>query len=86
METARTVLRVLFVFMGAVATVFYATLAILLLAEGIPVNLVSERLGHASAVTTLDIYGHVIPNMQTALAGRLDEILGTGEDGRARGA
>ncbi len=33
METARTVLRVLFLFMGAVATVFYATLALLLLAD-----------------------------------------------------
>ena len=33
METARAVLRVLFVFMGAVATVFYAALALLLLAD-----------------------------------------------------
>lgn len=33
METARTVLRALFLFMGAVATVFYAVLAILLLAD-----------------------------------------------------
>jgi len=32
-ETARTVLRVLFYFMGAVATVFYAALALLLLAD-----------------------------------------------------
>jgi len=62
------------------------THATLLLAEGIPVNLVSERLGHTSAVTTLDIYAHVIPNMQAALAGRLDEILGTGENRQARGA
>ena len=62
------------------------THATLLLAEGIPVNLVSERLGHTSAVTTLDIYAAVIPNMQEALTGRLDEILGTGETWRARGA
>ncbi len=33
METARTVLRVLFYFMGAVATAFYAALALLLLAD-----------------------------------------------------
>lgn len=33
METARTVLRVLFRFMGATATIFYATLAILLLGD-----------------------------------------------------
>jgi TRAP-type C4-dicarboxylate transport system permease small subunit len=32
-ETARTVLRVLFYFMGAVATLFYAALALLLLAD-----------------------------------------------------
>jgi C4-dicarboxylate transporter DctQ subunit len=32
-ETARSVLRVLFLFMGATATIFYAALAILLLAD-----------------------------------------------------
>ena len=50
METARTVLRVLFVFMGAVATVFYATLAILLLADVLGREFFSEGIFGAQRV------------------------------------
>ena len=39
----------------------YATAA---LAAGIPAKVVSERLGHASVVITLDTYSHVLPSMQ----------------------
>jgi len=31
-----------------------------LLGAGVPVNTVAERLGHASARMTLDVYGHAI--------------------------
>ncbi len=34
------------------------------LTEGIPVKVVSERLGHANISITLQIYGHLLPNMQ----------------------
>ena len=37
--------------------------ATLLLADGVPVKVVSERLGHASATITLTVYQHVHPGM-----------------------
>ncbi len=40
-----------------------ATHATLLLADGVPVKVVSERLGHASATITLTVYQHVHPGM-----------------------
>lgn len=36
----------------------YATLA---LSNGVPVKVVSQRLGHASVRITYDLYSHVIP-------------------------
>ena len=36
----------------------YATAA---LKAGVPVKVISERLGHATVAITLDIYSHVIP-------------------------
>ncbi|MGE0152707.1 MAG: TRAP transporter small permease [Reyranellaceae bacterium] len=50
METARSVLRVLFLFMGATATVFYAALAILLLADVIGRELFSQGVFGAQRV------------------------------------
>jgi integrase len=38
--------------------------ATLLLKNGVHPKIVSERLGHASISTTLDIYSHVLPDMQ----------------------
>jgi hypothetical protein len=43
----------------------HATIA---LRAGVPVKVVSERLGHASPTITLTIYGHVIPGMQADAA------------------
>jgi integrase len=40
------------------------THATLLLAKGVPVQVVSERLGHASATITLQVYAHVMPGNQ----------------------
>jgi integrase len=40
------------------------THATLLLAKGVPVKVVSERLGHASATITLQVYAHVMPGNQ----------------------
>jgi integrase len=36
---------------------------------------VSEALGHSSDSVTLDLYSHVLPNMQDELAGELANIL-----------
>ena len=49
--------------------------ATLLLAAGENVKVVSERLGHASASLTLDIYSHVLPDMQQRAAERLEDLL-----------
>lgn len=53
------------------------TAATLLLADGENVKAVQERLGHAAASMTLDVYGHVMPGYQHAVAARLDRLFGT---------
>jgi integrase len=40
------------------------THATLMLLQGIPVKVVSERLGHASIEITLNTYGHLLPSIQ----------------------
>jgi len=44
------------------------THATLLLKAGVPIKVVSERLGHATAGFTLDVYGWVLPGMQAEAA------------------
>jgi integrase len=44
------------------------THATLLLRAGVPVKVVSERLGHANPAFTLTVYQHVIPGMQEEAA------------------
>ena len=48
--------------------------ATLLLAEGTPVKVVSEMLGHADISTTLRIYQHVLPSMQEQAANTMDRL------------
>ncbi len=38
-------------------------------------KVVSERLGHASAALTLDVYSHVLPDMQQGAAERMEKLL-----------
>ena len=38
--------------------------ATFLLLDGVPVTLVSKRLGHAKVSITLDTYSHVLPGYQ----------------------
>jgi integrase len=47
----------------------------LMLANGVPVKVVSERVGHASAIMTMDRYAHVLPGMQESAAAKLAQIL-----------
>lgn len=51
------------------------TCATLLLMAGVNVKVVSERLGHASVVQTLDTYSHVLPHMQDAATDAIGRIL-----------
>ena len=51
------------------------THASLLLKAGVPLKVVSERLGHSSIAITADIYSHILPGMQEAAAQRFDELI-----------
>ena len=44
------------------------THASLLMSAGEPVKTVSERLGHASPVITMQVYAHVLPGSQREAA------------------
>jgi integrase len=46
-----------------------------MLNNNVPPIVVSRRLGHAKASITLDIYGHLIPSMQTEAAEKIDELI-----------
>lgn len=50
------------------------TAASLLLAEGTPVKVVSELLGHSDVKTTLSIYAHVIEGAQEQAASAMDRL------------
>jgi Phage integrase family len=51
------------------------THATLLLADGVPVKVVSARLGHASATITLTVHQHVHPGMGRQAADRFAALL-----------
>lgn len=49
--------------------------ASVLLEAGVPVKVVSERLGHSSAKMTLDVYAHVIEHQQDKAVAALEEYM-----------
>jgi hypothetical protein len=57
------------------------THATLMLVAGIHPKIISERLGHASISTTLDIYSHVLPGLQESAAEKFDRIFEGNVDG-----
>lgn len=52
------------------------TCASLLIAEGVPLKVVAELLGHSTIKLTADTYGHVQEEAQRAAVARLDKVLG----------
>jgi integrase len=38
-------------------------------------KVVSERLGHSSITLTMDVYSHVLPDMQQVASDKLESIL-----------
>jgi integrase len=54
------------------------THATLMLSAGVPVKVVSERLGHASAVMTLNVYAHVLSGQQEDAVTRLEAYMTAG--------
>jgi integrase len=51
------------------------TMASLLLAKGVNVKAVSERLGHTKITTTLAAYAHVLPGAQTEISAEIERLL-----------
>lgn len=50
------------------------THATLLLQQGVHPKVVSERLGHSTISITMDIYTHVLPNMQKEAAHQFEQL------------
>jgi integrase len=53
------------------------TCATLLLLANVPAKVVSERLGHASVTITLNVYSHILPDMQRQAADALHKVFTT---------
>jgi integrase len=53
------------------------THATLLLQAGVPIKVVSERLGHSRVGMTLDVYAHVLPAMDRAAADAIGALVRT---------
>lgn len=49
-----------------------------MLAAGVPIHIVSGRLGHTKIATTLDVYGHYIPAADAAAASAWEDALWLG--------
>ena len=47
----------------------------LLIEAGVPVKVVSERLGHASPTFTIETYQHVLPGMQAKAATTFEKLI-----------
>jgi integrase len=50
------------------------SVATLLLAEGLPLKMVSGMLGHADVATTLRTYAHVLEGSQDEATGYMDRL------------
>ena len=51
------------------------TCATLMHASGVNIKVISERLGHASAAMTLNVYSHVLPGMQEEATRKLEAAI-----------
>lgn len=61
------------------------TQATTLIMAGVPVKVVSERLGHSTVTITQDIYAHVMPHMQQQAADVMEEVLSAAKKQRESG-
>jgi integrase len=51
------------------------TCATLLLTKGVHPKIVQEMLGHSSITITLDLYSHVLPDMQREAVSAMEDLL-----------
>ncbi|MBV9547528.1 MAG: site-specific integrase [Chloroflexi bacterium] len=47
-----------------------------LIAAGVPLPVIQRRLGHSSIRTTIDRYGHLLPDLQSGVSAAVDAALG----------
>lgn len=47
-----------------------------LIAEGVPLPVIQARLGHEKITTTIDTYGHLLPDIQRAAADAASRVMG----------
>ena len=59
--------------------------ACLLLDQGVPIKVVSERLGHSTIAMTMDVYAHVLPAQDRDASAAIRRAL-RGESGTGRSA
>ncbi len=52
-----------------------------MLLKGAKPKVISEALGHASVIFTMDAYSHIIEGMQEDAMALLDEVLPAGKNG-----
>jgi integrase len=50
--------------------------ASLLLAQGVHPRVVMEMLGHSTITLTMNVYSHVIPDLQREAARKMEAVLG----------
>ena len=55
-----------------------------LIAEGVPLPVIQARLGHEKITTTIDTYGHLLPDIQRAAADAASRVMGRRPPARAR--
>jgi len=55
----------------------------MLIASGADVKVVQARLRHASAKTTLDVYGHLWPDSDDSTRAAVDAVFSVRQDGNA---
>jgi integrase len=55
----------------------------LLIKAGVPVKVVSERLGHGNPAFTIDTYQHVLPGMQAEAARTFEQLIDEARPGTA---
>ncbi len=46
-----------------------------MLNNGVEILAVSQRLGHANPSITLDVYGHLLPSLQSEAAEIMDKLV-----------
>ena len=54
--------------------------ASLMRAQGVPMRVVIDVLGHSQMATTADLYSHVMPAAHREAADLMDRMLGTGAE------